>query len=133
MRAKMNKTECKSKKIKFQGLGLKNVIASFDGGNITSDAGALILREIDKAKNFIKDFALCFTDYRSPDLIEHSIEELLKQRVFGICLGYEDLNDHDDLRHDPLLATACDKQDPLGNNRENNRDKGKALAGKSTL
>jgi hypothetical protein len=129
----MNKTECKSKKIKFQDLGSKNIEACFDGGKITSDAGALILREIDKQKNFIKDFASCFTDYRNPDKIEHSIEELLKQRIFGICLGYEDLNDHDDLRHDPLLATACDKQDPLGNNRKKDRDKGKALAGKSTL
>jgi len=129
----MNETQCKSKKIKFQGLGLKNVEAAFDGGRISSDAGALILREFDKANDFIKDFALCFTDYRSPDLIEHSVEELLKQRIFGICLGYEDLNDHDDLRHDPLLAAACDKEDPLGNNRENIRDKGKALAGKSTL
>jgi hypothetical protein len=129
----MNKTECKSNQIKFQDLGLKNVIAAFDGGNITSDAGALILREIDKANNFIKDFTFCFTDYRDQDLTEHSLEELLKQRIFGICLGYEDLNDHDELRYDPLLATACDKNDPLGNDRENERDKGKALAGKSTL
>jgi len=93
----------------------------------------LILREIDKANNFIKDFSSCFIDYRNQELIEHKLEELLKQRIYGICLGYEDLNDHDELRHDPLLAAACDKNDPLGNNRENERDKGKALAGKSTL
>lgn len=129
----MYKTHCKSNKIKFQDLDLKNVIAAFDGGNITSDAGALILREMDKANDFIKDFSLCFTDYRDQDLIEHKLEELLKQRIFSICLGYEDLNDHDELRFDPLLATACDKKDPLGNDRENERNKGKALAGKSTL
>jgi hypothetical protein len=93
----------------------------------------LILREIDKANNFIKDFSSCFRDYRDQDLIEHSLEELLKQRIFGICLGYEDLNDHDELRYDPLLAAACEKKDTLGNDRENKRDKGKALAGKSTL
>ena len=132
-KAKMYKTHCKSNKIKFQDLDLKNVIAAFDGGNITSDAGALILREMDKANDFIKDFSLCFTDYRDQNLIEHKLEELLKQRIFSICLGYEDLNDHDELRCDPLLATACDKKDPLGNDRENERNKGKALAGKSTL
>ena len=129
----MINTQCKSNKLKFQDLGLKNVIAAFDGGNITSDAGALILREIEKANNFIKDFSSCFTDYRNQELIEHKLEELLKQRIFSICLGYEDLNDHDELRHDPLLATVCDKKDPMGNNRENERDIGKALAGKSTL
>ncbi|MCJ7691074.1 MAG: IS1380 family transposase [Clostridiaceae bacterium] len=127
------KTECKSNQIKFQDLGLKNVIASFDGGNITSDAGALILREIDRVNNFIKDFSSCFSDYRNQELIEHKLDELLKQRIFGICLGYEDLNDHDELRHDPLLATICEKNDPLGNERKNKNDKGKALAGKSTL
>ena len=129
----MINTQCKSNKLKFQDLGLKNVIAAFDGGNITSDAGALILREIEKVNNFIKDFSSCFTDYRNQELIEHKLEELLKQRIFSICLGYEDLNDHDELRHDPLLATVCDKKDPMGNNRENERDIGKALAGKSTL
>jgi len=127
------KTECKTNFIKFQPLNNKEIIAAFDGGKITTDAGALLLREIEKRNSFIDDFSKCFTDYRNQEKIEHTITELLAQRIFGICLGYEDLNDHDELRHDPLLAAACDKIDPLGNNRELLRDKGKALAGKSTL
>jgi len=77
--------------------------------------------------------ARCFTDHRDPEQIEHTLLELLKQRVFGLCLGYEDLNDHDALRHDPLLALLVGKEDPLGETREYLRDRGKALAGKSTL
>lgn len=107
--------------------------AAFDGGSITSDAGALLLRQIEAKHSIIKNFALCFTDYRDPGRIEHSITELLTQRILGICLGYEDLNDHDTLRHDPLLAVACSKADPLGKNRTAARDRGMALAGKSTL
>lgn len=91
------------------------------------------MREIDKANNFIKNLSCCFIDYRNQEKIEHKLEELLKQRIFGICLGYEDLNDHDDLRYDPLLAAVCEKKDPMGNYREKERDRGKALAGKSTL
>ena len=77
--------------------------------------------------------AQCFDDHRDPDLIEHSVEDLLKQRIFGLALGYEDLNDHDYLRTDPLLATLVGKRDPLGNDRKDSRDQGKPLAGKSTL
>jgi len=119
--------------IKFQPLGNKKVEANFDGGKITSDAGALLLREIDKANNLLKDFAGCFTDYRDCRYTEHRVKELISQRVYGICLGYEDLNDHDLLRNDPLLATMCGKEDPEGEGRKLVRDKGKALAGKSTL
>ena len=119
--------------IKFQPLGNKKVEAKFDGGKITSDAGALLLREIDKANNLLKDFAGCFTDYRDCRYTEHRVRELISQRVYGICLGYEDLNDHDLLRNDPLLATMCGKEDPEGEGRKLVRDKGKALAGKSTL
>src|SRR5436853_7059140 len=75
----------------------------------------------------------CFTDYRDARWVEHSVEELLGQRLFGICLGYEDLNDHDQLRSDPMLAVAVGKADPLGLNRLREEDRGKALAGKSTL
>ena len=74
----------------------------------------------------------CFTDHRAPDAVEHSLPSLLKQRIYGLALGYEDLNDHDELRHDPLMAVLCDHADPLGQ-RLNERDRGKALAGKSTL
>jgi hypothetical protein len=127
-------TECKINSINFQPLNdIKKIIAVFDGGKITSDAGALFLREIEKKHHFIHHLSKCFTDYRDQDKIEHSLEELLSQRIFSICLGYEDLNDHDSLRYDPLIAIACNKNDPEGKDRESDRDKGKALAGKSTL
>jgi len=109
------------------------VIGRFDGGAITSDAGGLLLRELDEKTGIIDRFARCFRDYRDPESIEHSVLHLLRQRVFGICLGYEDLNDHDELRHDPLLAVLVGKTDPTGADRVRQRDKGKALAGKSTL
>jgi hypothetical protein len=108
-------------------------VARFDGGRITSDAGGLLLRETEQRTGIIRRFATCFTDHRDPDLIEHTVEELLAQRVYGLALGYEDLNDHDALRFDPLLAVLVGKTDPLGQDRARARDKGKALAGKSTL
>jgi hypothetical protein len=109
------------------------VIAKFDGGNITSDAGILLLREVEKRTGLIAGLALCFSDYRDIRFVEHSVEELLAQRLFGTCLGHEDLNDHDRLRADPLLAVAVNKADPLGQDRRQESDRGKALAGKSTL
>jgi len=109
------------------------VIAKFDGGNITSDAGILLLREVEKRTGLIAGLAKCFSDYRDERWIEHTVEELLAQRLYGTCLGYEDLNDHDQLRADPLLAVAVNKSDPLGLNRRQESDRGKALAGKSTL
>lgn len=126
-------TECKDFSLHFQDLGCRSVVAAFDGGNITSDAGALLLREVDVKFGFLQGFTNCFTDHRDPQLIEHSLLDLLKQRVFGLCLGYEDLNDHDQLRHDPLLAVVVGKTDPLGQNRSRTADQGKPLAGKSTL
>jgi hypothetical protein len=117
----------------FQDLGSREVVAAFDGGQVTSDAGGLLLHEVEARFGFISRFARCFTDYRDPELIEHSLEQLLKQRIFGLCLGYEDLNDHERLRHDPLLAVLVDKPDPQGLDRVCARDRGKALAGKSTL
>jgi hypothetical protein len=117
----------------FHDLGPRQVVASFDGGAVTSDAGGLLLREVEAKFHFLEQFARCFTDHRDPDKTEHSLLELLKQRVFGLCLGYEDLLDHDQLRHDPLLAVLVGKQDPQGQRRARARDRGKALAGKSTL
>jgi len=105
----------------------------FDGGDISSDGGALLLRRVEELTGIIRHFATCFTDHRNPDLIEHLLEHLIAQRVYGLALGYEDLNDHDDLRRDPLLATVVGKDDPTGQSRERERDQGKALAGKSTL
>jgi hypothetical protein len=125
--------ECITEDFEFQPLGRREVIGRFDGGTITSDAGALLLRELEAKTGLLRRFAECFNDYRDPELIEHTVEELIKQRVFAIALGYEDLNDHDELRHDPLLAVLVGKRDPTGENRVRQRDKGKALAGKSTL
>jgi hypothetical protein len=117
----------------FPMLGSRSVLASFDGGDITSDGGALLLRKAEELTRIIQQFAACFTDHRNPDLIEHSIEELVAQRIYALALGYEDLNDHDDIRRDPLLATVVGKEDPTGKTRLRKRDRGKALAGKSTL
>lgn len=126
-------TQCNPADLFFQPLGSREVGARFDGGKVTSDGGGLLLREIEEKFHFLPQFACCFTDYRDPELIEHTLEDLLKQRVFGLCLGYEDLNDHDQLRHDPALAAFVGKKDPLGLDRLRTRDQGKALAGKSTL
>jgi hypothetical protein len=125
-------TQCTPMLFDFQPLDKREVVAAFNGGRVTSDAGALLLREVEAKFGFIAQFARCFTDYRDPDCITHTLEELLKQRIFGLCLGYEDLNDHEQLRYDPLLAVLVGKKDPLGQDRPG-RDKGKALAGKSTL
>jgi hypothetical protein len=111
----------------------RKVVGKFEGGTITSDAGGLLLREIDLANAYIADYATCFEDNRNQKKIEFELETLLRQRIFGICLGYEDLNDHDELRKDPLFATVCGKNDPTGNDREHDRDSGIPLAGKSTL
>jgi hypothetical protein len=126
-------TKCTAPSLHFQDLGSRSVVAQFNGGTITSDAGALLLREVDSRFGFLERFAACFTDHRNPELVEHSLVDLLKQRVFALCLGYEDLNDHDQLRLDPLLAVAVGKIDPAGLDRPRVEDRGKPLAGKSTL
>jgi len=127
------KTECSQESFGFHALGSREVVGRFDGGQITSDGGGLLLRETEQATGIIDQFAACFTDHRDPDLIEHTVQELIAQRVYGLALGYEDLNDHDDLRNDLLLAVLVGKKDPLGRDRLRGQDKGKALAGKSTL
>jgi hypothetical protein len=127
------KTECTAGQLEFQGLGRRVVVGQFDGGRISSDSGGLLLREVEQRTHILKRLAGCFTDHRNTDQIEHSLESLIKQRVMGLALGYEDLNDHDTLRHDPLLALLSDKQDLSGKTRKRDQDKGCALAGKSTL
>ncbi len=127
------KTECKTKRFNLQGLGRRKVIGQFNGGMITSDGGGLLLRETEQRVRIIERFSQCFTDLRNQDSIEHTVFQLVSQRVYGLALGYEDLNDHDMLRSDLLLAVLCEKEDPTGSNRKCFRDKGKALAGKSTL
>src|SRR6187397_2369528 len=126
-------TECNSTYLDFPMLGSRQVLADFDGGDISSDGGALLLRTTEHLTAIIHQFAACFTDHRRPDLVEHPVEDLIAQRVYALALGYEDLNDHDDLRRDPLLATVVGKRDPTGKTRQWRRDRGKALAGKSTL
>jgi hypothetical protein len=108
-------------------------VAAFDGGRITSDGGVLLLGEVERRRRIVGRFAACFEDAREPGQVEHSVEELLRQRVFALALGYEDLNDHDELRSDALLAAVVGKSDPTGEQRARERDRGKALAGKSTL
>ena len=119
-------TDCTQPSLEFQQLGRREITARFDAPAITSDAGGLLLRELDAKFGFLKQFAECFEDFRSPAFTVHSLQELLTQRIFGIALGYEDLNDHDQLRHDPLMAVLAGKTDP-------SPQEGHALAGKSTL
>ena len=126
-------TDCNQKSFALQPLVGRQITARFDGGTITSDAGGLLLREVEHKTGILRRFAACFDDFRDPELIEFPVETLLKQRVFALCLGYEDLNDHDTLRHDPLLAVLADRPDPTGQDRQDARDRGAPLAGKSTL
>lgn len=93
----------------------------------------MLLRKVDDLLSTVSRFAQCFDDARAPGAIEHTAEELLRQRIFAIALGYEDLNDHEDLCRDPLLAVAVGKDDPTGRHRKRQRDQGRALASKSTL
>jgi len=126
-------TECYQESFGFQSLGRRDVVGHFDGGAITSDGGGLLLRETDRRLQLLERFAGCFRDYRNPDLIEFTARELVTQRVLALALGYEDLNDHDELRLDPLLAVLAGREDPTGQDRRREADRGKALAGKSTL
>ena len=126
-------TECSGRSFDFQPLSGRQVTARFDGGTITSDAGGLLLREVERGSGIVRQFAECFDDFRDPELIDFTVEQLLKQRIFALCLGYEDLNDHDQLRHDPLLAVLAGRPDPTGQDRMDARDRGVPLAGKSTL
>ena len=116
-------TECTQKEFAFHPLRHREIRAQFDGGAITTEGGGLLLREVEKRIGIVRQFAACFRDYRNPALIEHTVEELVAQRVYGLALGYEDLNDHEELRKDPLLAVLVEKSDP----------EGEPLAGKSTL
>lgn len=126
-------TECTPIQMDFQGVGRRKVEASFDGGHLSSDGGALLLCEVEERSTIIDRFAVCFSDRRDARFVEHGVVELLRQRVFGIALGYEDLNDHDRLRIDPMMALASGKEDSEGKNRRHEEDRGKPLASPSTL
>jgi hypothetical protein len=126
-------TECTQTGFEFARHFTQRVVADFDGGTLTSDGGGLLLRQTDQRIGLLERFATCFTDYRRQERVEHSVETMLAQRVYGLALGYEDLTDHDQLRSDPLLAVLAGKRDSTGKDRKRVRDAGKALAGKSTL
>src|SRR6202166_3911526 len=102
-------TECNPDLFGFAPVEGRDVVAAFDGGAISSDAGALLLGAADRAIAMMDRFASCFHDVRCQELIEHEVVTLVGQRVFGIALGYEDLNDHDELRHDPMMAVLAGK------------------------
>lgn len=117
----------------FQDLGKRKVVVDFSGGKLSSDGGVLLLSQIDKGMGMIGAVASAFRDDRDPDLTEHSVEELLRQRIYGLALGYEDLNDHEQLRRDPLIAAAVGKEDLLGEERHQPKDRGFAMASPATL
>jgi len=116
-------TECTQSRLLFATHFRREVVAEFNGGTMTSDAGALLLRETDQRMKLLPRFSQCFLDGRNPALVEHSVEQMLAQRIYGLALGYEDLNDHEQLRHDPLLGVLAGKAEPGTD----------PLAGKSTL
>jgi hypothetical protein len=126
-------TDCREQSWLFQDLGNRKVEVDFGGGYLSSDGGGLILRELERHSGLLRDFSGCFLDYRDQRYIEHRVEELVSQRIHGLVLGYEDLNDHDHLRLDPVHGLIAGKSDPLGQDRILERDKGKALAAQSTL
>ena len=126
-------TQCTSTQLEFQSFGHRNVVGRFDGGRLTSDAGGLLLREVNQQLDLLPRLASCFTDHRHAGLVEHSVGALLAQRLYGLALGYEDINDHDELRTDSLLALLVGKADLTGAGRARVRDRGYSLAGSSTL
>ena len=115
-------TECTQSRFRFEGFGSREIVAQFDGGTISSDGGALLLRQTDKRLNLLPRLAGCFLDGRQQERVEHSIAEMLAQRIYGLALGYEDLNDHEQLRKDPLFGVLAGREEV-----------DTALAGKSTL
>ena len=117
----------------FEELGTRQMVADFSGGTLSSDGGVLFLRQTDQNLGVTRELARCFVDWRDARYVEHDLEELLAQRIYGQGLGWEEVNDHEQLRLDPLLAVACGKEDPLGLDRLHPADRGMALAGPSTL
>lgn len=126
-------TDCKDQPLLFQDLGRRQVVADFSGGYLSSDGGALLLRQLDAGLGLSARLAQAFTDHRDARYCDHTVRQLLAQRLLAEALGYDDLNDHDFLRRDPLLAVACDKREPLGTDRLHAHDHGVALAAPATL
>jgi len=115
-------TECNQSSFGFEALGSREIVARFDGGTISSDGGAFLLRQTDQRLNLLPRLAECFLDSRNQNLVDHSIQEMLAQRVYGLALGYEDINDHEQLRHDSVFGILAGREDLQ-----------QPLAGKSTL
>src|SRR5450755_4417389 len=115
-------TECNQSGFGFEALGKREIVARFDGGTISSDGGAFLLRQTDKRLNLLSRLAECFLDSRNQKQVEHSILEMLAQRIYGLALGYEDINDHEQLRNDPVFGILAGREELE-----------KPLAGKSTL
>jgi len=125
--------DCRSAQLEFQAQGMRRVEGRFDGGRVSTEGGVLLIREAEKRLGWMARFSRCFVDHRRPELIEHPLGTLLGQRIVGLALGYEDLNDHDELRDDALVALAAGQADLVGARRRREQDRGHALAGKSTL
>jgi hypothetical protein len=104
-------TECSETLFPFEAHFSRQVVAQFEGSWLTTEGGSLLLRQADRKIGLLRRVASCFTDYRQPERIEHRLEEMLAQRIYGLALGYEDLNDHEQLRQDPLLAVLAGKRD----------------------
>src|SRR6266436_1932260 len=115
-------TECKQSSFGFQDCGSREIVARFDGGTISSDGGAVLLRQTDHRLDLLPRLAQCFLDGRDQDRVQHSVQEMISQRVYGLALGYEDINDHEQLRSDPLFSVLAGREELE-----------KPLAGKSTL
>jgi len=128
-----SETESNHQELLFPDLISRPVVVQMDGHRVSTDAGCLLVGELDRSFGITERFARCFNDRRNPDLIEHDLLTLMRQRVYGLAAGYEDLNDHDFLRVDPLLAAACGQDDVFGEQRRREEDRGKGLAGKSTF
>lgn len=107
-------TECNQQSFEFHPLIERRVVGRVGTGGITTNAGGLLLREVEKRTGMISCFAGCFRDHRAPGQVEHTVKEPTRQRVYGLGLGYEDLNDHEQLRRDPLLAVLAEKRDQTG-------------------
>ena len=104
-------TECTQSSFEFAGAWSRSVVARFDGGKITSDVGGLLLREVDRRMGLLSRLSECFLDGREQSRVRHSVREMVAQRVYGLALGYEDLNDHEQLREDPLLMLLAGSTD----------------------
>lgn len=115
-------TDCSQKAFPVEAHFSRQVVAQFDGAQMSTEGGALLLRQADREITLLQRVARCFTDARDPERVEHRLHEMLAQRIYGLALGYEDLNDHEELRHDPLLAVVAVK-----------REMDEPLAGKGNL